>query len=139
MKSITLKITKEIIKESVESDSSHCMIAQALRHIGAYSTNVTAEKAVFNLDGYRYIYPLPPKAVVQLIKFDQDKEQIRPFKFMLDGRYAFKKLIEKHPYARRRGPTKIHHAPKYKRSKRRFHGLRIIEITRGGISDPKKD
>jgi hypothetical protein len=124
-KSITINITKEILEESVSADSSKCMIAQALRLKGASSVNVTAESVSFNMDETRFTYPLPARVAVKFLKFDESKNSIRPFSFQLQSQLAFSRPVIKCPNRTKRGPTKIGHA--YKRSKRRFHGLRVLE------------
>lgn len=132
-RSITVKISQEVIDEANSRDSSKCMIAQALRMAGASSTNVTAESASFNMDGMRYTYPMPAKAAVELIRFDTDKSLVKPFTFILDGRLGFSRPVIKRPN-NHRGKTK--HATKSnpqlaaaRRTIRRHHGLRMIEVS----------
>jgi hypothetical protein len=126
-KSLTLNITQKIIDEAVPLNSSKCMIAQAVRHAGGSSVHVTAETVRFNLGETRFTYDLPPKAVVELYKFEEDKHSVQPFRVVLDGRGASSRPVRHH--AGKRGPTKKKHqksAPR--RTVRRFHGLRIIEV-----------
>lgn len=128
-KSLTLKITQKIIDDAVSKNSAHCMIAQAARMAGASSTNVTAEAITFNMGDMRYTYPLPARAAAELVKFDKNKKLAEPFQFTLDGRTAFERPVKHNPNAKKRGPTKKRAKPTAKRSVRRFHGLRVIEVS----------
>lgn len=128
-KTITLNITQALIDEATQKKSTTCMIAQAIRHAGGRSTHVTAENVSFNLGDSRFTYPLPARAAVELRKFDRDKKSVRPFRFALDGRSAFSRPVIKRPHATKRGPTKHRrHKRGPRRSERRYHGLRVIEV-----------
>jgi hypothetical protein len=65
-----------------------------------------------------------------LYKFEQDKSLVRPFRVVLDGRAAFSRPVIRRPHATKRGPTKKqkHRKSGPRRSVRRFHGLRLIEV-----------
>lgn len=128
---IDIEVTQAIIDEAKERNSSSCMIAQALRHAGASSTNVTAESASFNMAGFRYQYPLPARAAAALIKFDEDKSSVKPFKFRLAAAQGFvrpmkKRLDPKRAGKKRRAKSKTRQQAT--RSNRRFHGLRMIAL-----------
>jgi hypothetical protein len=127
-KSLTLNITQKIIDEAVPLNSSKCMIAQAVRHAGGCSVNVTAESVTFNIDETRFTYPLPPKAAIELLKFEEDKRSVQPFRVVLDARRALSRPVDRRPHAVKRGPTKKKQKPGPRRSVRRFHGLRVIEV-----------
>lgn len=131
-KTIAVRITPELIRDSVKEDSSKCMIAQALRLEGAHSVHVTTESASFNLGATRYTYPLPARAAKELIQFDRDKSKVRPFEFRINLDRAYSRPVLRRPNRKKRGPTVHRKAQTVKRSKRRFHGLRIIEV-----SEPK--
>jgi hypothetical protein len=75
---------------------------------------------------------MPAKVAVKVLQFDEDKNTVRPFQFTLDGRRAFSRPVINRPYATKRGPTKQRKPLEARRSMRRFHGLRVIEIARGG-------
>jgi hypothetical protein len=127
----TVNVTREIIDEATPLNSARCMIAQAVRHFGGTSTNVTAESVAFNLDGARYVYPLPAKAVVQLIKFDNKAgKAIRPFKFQLSANTGLMKEIqEREPHGAHKKKTRKSKGKRDTvRTVRRFHGLRVIEV-----------
>lgn len=132
----TVSITKEILDSAVPENSGHCAIAQALRHMGASSTRVTADTVVFNMDNKRYTYPLPAKAAVELIKFDEGKP-VKPFKFILQGNCGTVMDVEERgPYKKLKGVTKKAKSSRGKRGKsknprfcvRRFHGIRVIHV-----------
>ena len=127
-KSFQVNITQEIINSASVADSSKCMIAQALRMRGCSSTNVTAESATFNFGDTRYTFPLPASAAVELMKFDQGKDGVKPFTFVLNGKTGFTRPINRNPPQAKRGPTKKRGPNAAKRCKRRFHGLRVIEV-----------
>lgn len=133
MKGFKISVTQEMIDEGVAKISSTCMIAQALRHIGARSVHVTAESVSFNIGDMRHTAPLPPLAAAQLMLFDGTKKQrdsVQPFTFNLHGRTIFQRPIEKRPGAGPRGPNtgRSKASDKAKWGNRRFHGLRVIEL-----------
>lgn len=131
MKTMTLKITQDLINEAMQKDSAKCMIAQAVRMAGGSSTRVTAEHVAFNIDDVRYTFPMPAKASVELLKFDHSKKDAKPFTITLDGRQGFSRPVIRHPERKGRGPTKAKRKPgfpKIRRSERRYHGLRVLEV-----------
>lgn len=126
IQSITVNVSEEVLNNSTKAESSKCMIAQALRKKGAYSVNVTAESARFNLGDTRYHYPLPAKAAVKLIEFDKGNIP-EPFKFVLKANTGTCAPVAR-PVRKSRGKTKKQSTkPTTLRCKRRFHGLRVIE------------
>jgi hypothetical protein len=128
-KSMTINITQKAIDERVSKNSSKCMIAQAVRLAGGRSTHVTAESVTFNLGNTRYTFPLPAKAAVELLKFEEDKSTVAPFKLKL--RNGFERPVITRPHAKKRGPTKKQQRRSTAcRTVRRFHGLRVIEVER---------
>jgi hypothetical protein len=128
---LTVDVSQDVIDESIQKDSAHCMISQALRLAGAASTKVTAEHASFNFNGHRYTYPLPAKAAAELVQFDEDKNKVKPFKFTLSSNVGFVRSVYKRPDAAARGPTRKKRAKskgrKITRSTRRYHGLAVIK------------
>lgn len=132
---VTLKITQRLIDEATQKNSRTCMIAQAIRGIGGWSTHVTAESVSFNLGEKRYTYPLPPRAVVELLKFDKNKGAVSPFSIVLRGNTGFMRPVAQRPALgkrtqKRKYKTKPTGRPKGapRRSERRYHGLRVIEV-----------
>lgn len=130
IKSHTINITQKILDKATPEDSGHCVIAQAVRKLGGKSVRVTAERVLFNLGGLRHDYPLPARAAVELVKFDRrGKKAIGPFKFVLSANTGTAVAVEKRkpqgPYKprKKRGKKK---GPRF--CKRRFHGLRVIEV-----------
>lgn len=130
-----VKVTQEVIDESIAKKSSSCMISQALRIAGASSTHVTAEHASFNMDGFRYTYPLPALAAAKLLAFDEDKTSVKPFKFTLSSNQGFVRPVRPRPdlssntprpQKKKRAKSATRH--KVTRSTRRYAGLRMIEV-----------
>lgn len=136
-RNISLNVTQPIIDESVAKDSKHCMIAQALRYIGASATHVTSENASFNFGGFRYTYPLPATAAAKLIKFDEDKTKVKPFAVRLSANVGFVRPIKYRPDAKPSGAAgtaspatrrKYKGKPRPKRLNVRNHGLSSIKV-----------
>lgn len=138
---ITLNITKEIIRQSSRGVPSHCAIAQALRiQHKAESVSVTAESIRANIvvgkgtkkKLRRCLWETPAEAAVNAMKFDEG-EEFDPCKIVLSGksRNSFARDIVKRgkrpvPYKRRsKSPSS---ADKPKRCNRRFHGLKVIRV-----------
>lgn len=131
MRSFTVNVTNEVINCSTEANSSKCMIAQALRLQGASSVSVTAESARFNFKGVRYSYPLPAKAAEKLKEFDKGNPTL-PFKFVLSsntGTSAPVKVRET-KYTKSKHSKRAYTKPTVKYCVRRFHGLKVIEVTK---------
>jgi hypothetical protein len=70
---VTVQVTDELITQAVERDSSHCMIADAVKASvpDASFVSVDIQTIRFTRDGFRYTYLTPRRAQVELIKFDQ--------------------------------------------------------------------
>src|SRR6266542_2636280 len=77
-------VTKEIIQASASRDSSHCMIAEAVRaaYPGAQFVAVDIQTIRFTdrPKGLRFTYLTPRQAQVALVKFDQG-QVTDPFRF----------------------------------------------------------
>lgn len=86
-----IKVSAEIIAEATKADSSHCMIADAVRAQvpGASYVSVDLQTIRFTdrEKGVRYIYLTPMAAQQQLVRFDQGHE-MKPFSFQLRTRDA---------------------------------------------------
>lgn len=79
-------MTEEIITDSVESDSGHCMIAEAIKKAlpGAQRVSVDIQTIRFSdpAKGLRYTYLTPRIAQLPLVMFDAGVEP-EPFTFQL--------------------------------------------------------
>ena len=85
---ISVNVTEEIIKESTLRDSSHCMIAEAVRAAYPDAQRVSVDLQTIRLSdpkkGLRYTYLTPRTGQVALIRFDQG-ELPEPFTMQLRG------------------------------------------------------
>lgn len=130
---LKISVTQKVIDKSVPGDCGHCLIAEALRAKGASSVNIDAQYARFNLDGLRYIFSVPASAAMQVILFDQaGPTAIKPFQLRLQN--GFSKPVEKRGAHKKKStiPTVRKTATVVaKRSKRRYHGIRMIELASG--------
>ena len=85
---LTIQITPERIEESKERDSSHCMIAEAVKaaYPGASRVSVDLQTIRFTdpQRHHRYTYLTPRTAQLSLIDFDQG-DTPAPFSFVLRG------------------------------------------------------
>jgi hypothetical protein len=79
---LEVEITAEVIDAATEADSSHCMIADAIRAQvrGAQRIAVDLQSIRFTdpKRGVRYLYLTPARAQVALLRFDQG-EPVEPF------------------------------------------------------------
>ncbi|MGH3094822.1 MAG: hypothetical protein ACRDMV_02335 [Streptosporangiales bacterium] len=75
---ISVKVTQEIIATSIERDSSHCMIADALAKTLPNASYVSVDLATIRFTdlsaGKRYVYLTPRNAQEALLDFDQGKK-----------------------------------------------------------------
>src|SRR5258707_2331325 len=85
---VTIEITPDLIESSKERDSSHCMIAEAVKkaYLGAAFVSVDLQTIRFSdhNKGLRYTYLTPRSAQIALIEFDQGTTP-EPFSFQLRG------------------------------------------------------
>lgn len=126
--SVNLRITDKILDVSVAKDSTHCMIAEALRQRGAWSINVNAEIVAFNIGEFRLMYPLPASAAIQLLRFD-NREEVHPFAITLHCNTGFLRKVTRKPSTHgsgKRRPYQKRAKSGVKRSTRRVHGLRQL-------------
>lgn len=81
---IVLDVTPEIINVATVRDSSHCVIADALRAALPQARAVTVDLQTIRFTlpehGRRYVYLTPPKAQAVLVNFDQE---VRPEPFTM--------------------------------------------------------
>lgn len=86
---VTIKIDREIIEAAKRRDSSHCMIAEAIKAAVPDAKSVSVDLASIRWTdpkrGLRYTYLTPRTAQLELIRFDQGDETIEPFSFHLRG------------------------------------------------------
>jgi len=131
---INVNVTQAVIDKAVPDDCGHCLIAEALRFRGASSVNVDSQYARFNMEGLRYVFPVPATAALQVIMFDKaGPKVIEPFTFKLGNGFS-KPIQERASHHRKTNST----TPMLKRkpaaakhSKRRFHGIKMIELQSG--------
>ena len=85
---VIVEITDEVIDEAIPRDSSHCMIADALKALVPGASKVAVDLQTIRFSdlkkGLRYTYLTPRVAQVALIKFDQGLKP-EPFAFRLRG------------------------------------------------------
>jgi hypothetical protein len=79
-----VEVTQEIIDRSAVRDSSHCMIAEAVKAAYPTATYISVDLATIRFTdesaGFRYIYLTPQKAQAALLDFDQG-DKPAPFSF----------------------------------------------------------
>ena len=134
-----VEVTKRIIAKAQKESSSHCMVADAIREIpGASSINVTQDYARFNWYGFRYTFRLPAKIAILVKDFDAGLE-VPPFGFLLRKDQGFPPV----PMRVRRpasalaargkaSPPLTRKPPSVIRTKRRYHGIQVLQRTGGG-------
>jgi hypothetical protein len=74
---VTITVTRDIIEDAVVRDSSHCMIAQAVRLAVPAAKSISVDLQTIRWSdaelGLRYTYLTPRVAQVALINFDQGR------------------------------------------------------------------
>jgi len=85
-RTITVEVTQPLIDRAQKGDSSHCMIADAVRaalpDVKSVSVDVVSIRFTDPAKRQRYIYLTPRVAQLALINFDQGV-QTQPFRFQL--------------------------------------------------------
>jgi len=83
---VDLEVTPEMIKEGKRKDSSHCVVAEAIKAAVPTAANVSVDLATIRFSdrkrGKRYVYLTPAVAQQALIDFDQGR-RLEPFKFRM--------------------------------------------------------
>lgn len=83
---LVIDVSQEIITDSTERDSSHCMIAEAVKCAVPDATHVSVDLQTVRFSdpkkGLRYTYLTPRLGQVALIDFDQG-EKPEPFRMRL--------------------------------------------------------
>lgn len=86
----TVVIDEMTIEQAKRRDSSHCMIAEAVKKAVPNATSVSVDLQTIRWTdrdrGLRFTYLTPRLAQLALLKFDQGDEDLAPFAFRL--RYA---------------------------------------------------
>ena len=134
---ISLNVTQDIIDSATPEDTAHCVIAQALKSKkGIKKVKVTAETVSFVRDGKRFLYRLPAKEVIELVKFDtRGRKAMRPHRVVLQNAVITPVVVQKRKYtktgkyateSRKRAARKFKYA-----ARKRFRGLRVIEVPVG--------
>jgi len=84
-----IHINRKHIEEAVVKDSHHCMIADAIksRNPDAQYISVDLQTIKFTSakTGERFTFLTPPRAQINLVKFDQGTKTIEPFSFDLNA------------------------------------------------------
>jgi hypothetical protein len=85
---IPIKVTQANIDRSTVADSSHCMIADAVKETVPRAAYVSVDLATIRFTdleaGIRYVYLTPRQAQLALLEFDNG-EKPEPFSFRLEG------------------------------------------------------
>ena len=81
-------VTQEAIDNALRRNAHFCIIAQALKLIGARQIQVSQEGARFTLGNVRYYYPLPAPSAAKLIGWDNGEDG-EPFVVPFEGRHGF--------------------------------------------------
>lgn len=85
----TIEVTQEDLDNARPKDSSHCMIADAVKRALPHAKNISVDLATIRYSdparGKRYIILTPPIAQQQLLWFDQADPRLEPFSFRLPG------------------------------------------------------
>lgn len=84
---VDVEVSEEIIAESTSADSSHCMIAEAIKKAVPDATGVSVDIQTIRFSDpkkrMRYVYITPRMAQVALVDFDAGLKP-KPFRFRLD-------------------------------------------------------
>jgi hypothetical protein len=90
---LRVNVTKEQITAAINADSTHCMIAEAIRVAYPNATHVASDISTCRLSdldkGHRYVYMTPFSAQICLLDFDEGKRP-EPFSFLLKNAHVTK-------------------------------------------------
>jgi hypothetical protein len=88
VKGLPVEVTEEVIADSIRRDSSHCMIAEAVRRAVPTATFVAVDLQTIRFtdkeNRRRYVFLTPRRAQELLVKFDQG-ERPEPFRVRLSN------------------------------------------------------
>lgn len=141
---INVVVTPEIISDSRKRDSSHCMIAEAVKKVVPDARNVSVDLQTIRFTdrdkGLRYIYLTPRSAQVALVQFDQGIE-VEPFSMRLRGGHVIRKgpntrSKEKNPGDGATGQQGIAAADRVRRQSMRLNADGL-PVRVGGAAPPK--
>lgn len=100
-------VTKELIDVSIRKDSSHCMIAEAVKHARPTAENVSVDLQSIRFSErkreLRYVYLTPRVAQRALIDFDQG-DPVMPFEFWLEDASVHRMALRRKPPTLRAEP-----------------------------------
>lgn len=134
---VRLELNEDLIAVSKKADSSHCMIADALKAALPDATHVSVDLQTIRFSdprrGLRYTYLTPRTAQVALVNFDQGRK-VEPFTFQLRGGQVTS------AGRRKAGQPKKPTAEKRKGTKMKMHDLKQQRIvnrdkTKGEVPD----
>src|SRR6267154_4598986 len=84
---VDVEVSEDVIKLSTQADSSHCMIADAVRKAVPGATGISVDLQTIRFSDpkkrMRYVYLTPRIAQVALVDFDAGQKP-EPFTFRLD-------------------------------------------------------
>ncbi|MDP9224135.1 MAG: hypothetical protein M3P18_09820 [Actinomycetota bacterium] len=87
----TITVAQDIIDTSTQRDSSHCMIAEAIKRALPEAQYISVDLATIRFSdtaaGRRYVYLTPRSAQQALLEFDQG-EKPSSFKFRIEGAHV---------------------------------------------------
>ena len=131
---VTVKITKKQIDEAIRGNSSHCMIADAVKEqvpdAKYVSVDLQSIRWTDTKKGRRYTYLTPPRAQRALVKFDQG-EPVAGFQMTLQGAF-----ITETETARRARLGDDTAKAKLMRPKGQGNGPRVKAVRVGGKTPP---
>jgi hypothetical protein len=97
---VKIEVTDELIEASKGRDSSHCMIAEAVKVAYPEASCVAVDVQTIRWSdpskGYRYTYLTPRTAQHNIVKFDRG-DAVEPFSFILKGAQITKSGKTKSP------------------------------------------
>src|SRR5437773_7361451 len=118
---VIVKVTPDIIRQSVTADSSHCMIAEALRTAVPTAHQIAVDVQTIRFSDpkrrLRYVYLTPRIAQVPLLQFDQGILP-EPFEFWLRGAQVVRMAT---PRGAKKIPSTVSISSKAKKTLERAH------------------
>lgn len=88
---LKINISKAIFEQAKRADSSHCMIAEAIKASAPYAKSISVDLQTIRFSDperrLRYVYLTPRIAQIGVIEFDQGHD-IEPFDFTLTGAHV---------------------------------------------------
>ena len=88
---LKISISKAVFEQAKRADSSHCMIAEAIKASVPYAKSISVDLQTIRFSDrerrLRYVYLTPRIAQIGVIEFDQGHD-IEPFDFILTGAHV---------------------------------------------------